>query len=906
MRLFYSILSLFFTLCSFSQEICNNGIDDNGDGFIDLMDPQCGCSPVAKKSLVPNFDFEEYTSCPSMMGQLYRVAPWMQGTMGTPSYYNKCGFVLADIDMYPSDGFPPNDEPIFFPSGNGIVGAVMGGSIVENLKATLTTPIPAGSEAQLSVKVAAIIYRNNPPNPYDKLVTDLTPMNLTIYGSPIVSNIPIFTPGNPDSVPGSTWIELGNAPYNPKPNWQDVTINFTVPFEIKQIMIGAPDQLPEPYNVPFMHLGSYPYFLYDDVMVNTAESADMFIKKQGNLCTDDLTLTAVLNAPAEGNVVYQWYKDGIPVYINGRSSVLNVSDGIFANLNGTYYVKVFDGTNCYEDNFTVNSIIPTPRVVMTPPACTTPGSILFNSFADEYSIDNGHTWSSNPYFDDLYAGYYTVVTRTGGCLSSPRNLIMPDFPDNLPPPYTLTTQPNSCADIGSIEVVTQEDFYSYDNGVTWTTSNTLQNVPAGDYLVLVKDDTGCMSLPVTVTLVSFTNNYAPPTGDAIQYFCVSENSTVQDINVVGSSIKWYDDPTAGNLLDSTTPLVDGQTYYASQSVNNCESLTRLEVTVVINTTLNANDYNVQICDTGTDNSEFLDLSDYDTFLTPSTSYFFHYYTSFNGAENQTATDEIINYQDYQISGTTTVYVRVTNQGSCYKVVELKLDLLAPPVVPIKDEIPVCEGRFVDIDAGPGHDSYLWSTNETTPTISVTEPGNYSVTVTKNHGTVTCSITKDFVVFLSNEATISEVVVSDWNQTENVITVVLSPNSVGDYEYSLNGLSFQDSNVFNGLEGGNYIVYVRDKNGCGTIDDSFYVIMFPKYFTPNGDGYNDTWKIKFAQSKDQFVTEIYDRYGKLLKVLKSNEGWDGTLNGTPLPSNDYWFKVNGADGKILRGHFTLKK
>jgi len=905
MRFLYSIILLLFTLGSFSQEICNNGIDDDGDGLIDLMDEECSCTPVARTSLVPNHDFEDFTSCPNMMAQLYKAPPWMQGTMGNPSYFNRCGFVLPDINNYPSDGFAPNDEPVFFPSGDGIVGVTMSTAYNEYIKATLTTPIPAGAEAQLSIKVAAIIYRNNPPNAYEMEVSDLTPTNLTIYGSPVVSTIPVITSMSP-VIPGSTWVELGNAPYDPKAKWQDVTMNFTVPFEIRQIMIGAPDVLPSAYNVPLMHIGSFPYFLYDDVVVNDLTNADMFIKKTGNLCTDDLLLTATLNIPPAGNVVYQWYKDGIPVYIDGRSAVLNVSDGLFPNKNGTYFVKVFDGTNCYEANFTVNSIVPNPRVVMTPPACTTRGTILVTSEGDEYSIDNGVTWSTDPFFDDLLSGTYQVLTRTGGCVSTVRNVNLPARSNNLPPPYILTTQPNSCADIGSIEVVTLNDFYSYDNGVTWTTSNTLQNVPAGDYLVLVKDATGCMSLPVTVTLASFTNNYAPPTGDAIQYFCITENATIQDINVTGSSIKWYDAPTGGNLIPVATPLQDGQTYYASQSVNNCESLTRLQVTAIITTTLNANDYAIQICDEGSDNSEFVNLSDYDSNLTPSTSYFFHYYMSFDGAENQTAADEILNFEDYELTGTTIVYVRVTNQGSCFEVVELTLSLLAPPVIPIKDTVPVCEGSFVAIDAGAGFDSYLWSTNETTRNISVTEPGAYSVTVTKNHGAVTCTTTKDFTVFVSNAATISEVVVSDWNETENTITVVLSPNSVGDYEYSLNGLSFQDSNVFTGLPGGIYTVYVKDKNGCGTIDDSFYVIMFPKFFTPNGDGYNDTWRIQFAQAKDQFTTEIYDRYGKLLKILKSNEVWDGTYDGTPLPSNDYWFKVNGSDGKTLRGHFTLKK
>ncbi|MFY0482167.1 T9SS type B sorting domain-containing protein [Flavobacterium sp. PLA-1-15] len=905
MKIYYSILLFFFTLCTFSQEICNNGIDDNGNGLIDLRDPECACTPAPKKSLVPNFDFEEYSSCPNMMGQFYKVAPWMQGTMGTPSYYNKCGFVLPDLDMYPPDGFPPNDEPVFFPSGNGIAGAVMSSNIVENIKATLTTPIPAGAEAELNLKVCAIIYRNNPPNPYDKVIADLTPINLTIYGSPTVSNIPTFLGGTPVG-PGSPWVELGNVPYDPKPNWQDVTINFTVPFVIKQIMIGGPEVMPEAYHVPFMHLGSYPYFLYDDVIINTADSGDLFIRKEGSLCSNDLTLTAVLNAPAAGNVVYQWYKGGYPVFINGASSVLDVSDGLYADKTGTYTVKVFDGTTCYENSYTVNTVIPMPRYIMTTAACETLGSILFTSPAEEYSINNGFSWSTNPLFEGLSYGYYYLLTRTAGCVSSPRTATMDEYPDNLPQPYILTTQPDSCADIGSIEVFDQSDYYSYDNGLTWTTSNTLVDVPAGDYLVLIKDETGCTSLPKTVTLTSYANNFAPPIGDAIQYFCVSEVSTVQSINADGNAIRWYDAPLDGNLLPNNTPLVDGQTYYASQTVNGCESKTRLEVTVIINTTLNADDYDTQICDIGNAGDEFIDLSDFDSYLTPSTSYFFHYFTTASGAETQNFDEEIINFRDFQIFGPTTVYVRVTNQGSCYKVVELKLDLLAPPVIPLKDRLPVCERKSIIVDAGAGHDTYLWSTGETTRTIIISQPGPYSVTVTKDHGKVTCDATKDFTVFLSNIATITDVEVSDWNQTENVITVILSPNSVGDYEYSLNGLSFQDSNVFTGLPGGLYTVYVKDKNGCGMTDDDFYVISFPKFFTPNADGYNDTWKIQFAQAGDQFITEIYDRYGKLLKKLRSNEGWDGTVDGTQMPTNDYWFKVTGNDGKELRGHFTLKR
>ena len=84
------------------------------------------------------------------------------------------------------------------------------------------------------------------------------------------------------------------------------------------------------------------------------------------------------------------------------------------------------------------------------------------------------------------------------------------------------------------------------------------------------------------------------------------------------------------------------------------------------------------------------------------------------------------------------------------------------------------------------------------------------------------------------------------------------------------------------------------------------MMYPKYFTPNGDGYNDTWAILFSVKETQLKVIILDRYGKLIKKLENNASWDGKLNGNDLPSTDYWFVVTRENGKEYRGHFTLKR
>jgi gliding motility-associated-like protein len=163
-----------------------------------------------------------------------------------------------------------------------------------------------------------------------------------------------------------------------------------------------------------------------------------------------------------------------------------------------------------------------------------------------------------------------------------------------------------------------------------------------------------------------------------------------------------------------------------------------------------------------------------------------------------------------------------------------------------------------------------------------------------------------MVVASNSATISNIITSDWTTENNTITIHVSNASVGDYEYSLDGVVYQDNNIFYSLDSGSYTVFVRDKNGCGTVKEDIYLLMYPKFFTPNNDTHNDTWSIKFSRFEPGLSVRILDRYGKFIKELKFNESWDGTYNGLELPSTDYWFVVSRADGKEHKGHFTLMR
>lgn len=147
--------------------------------------------------------------------------------------------------------------------------------------------------------------------------------------------------------------------------------------------------------------------------------------------------------------------------------------------------------------------------------------------------------------------------------------------------------------------------------------------------------------------------------------------------------------------------------------------------------------------------------------------------------------------------------------------------------------------------------------------------------------------------------------TDWTSEENMLTVFV--NGLGNYEYSIDGENYQASNQFTGLENGEYTVYVRDISGCGVTKGDVYLLMYPKFFSPNGDGYNDFWRIKFYQNEKNMIVKIFDRYGKFIKLLTDIDPvWDGTLGGQNLPATDYWFSVIRENGKEHTGHFTLKR
>ena len=164
--------------------------------------------------------------------------------------------------------------------------------------------------------------------------------------------------------------------------------------------------------------------------------------------------------------------------------------------------------------------------------------------------------------------------------------------------------------------------------------------------------------------------------------------------------------------------------------------------------------------------------------------------------------------------------------------------------------------------------------------------------------------------------LDRVEVLDTNLTldPNVNNVAVVVNGDGDYEYSLNGGNFQDDPTYSDIPPGLNTIVINDKNGCGTTEPiEFLVVAYPKFFTPNADGINDLWNVRGIETLTDPAVFVFDRYGKLIKQLGATDGWDGTFNGEPMPSTDYWFRFEYSEedagilvAKTRKTHFTLKR
>ena len=270
--------------------------------------------------------------------------------------------------------------------------------------------------------------------------------------------------------------------------------------------------------------------------------------------------------------------------------------------------------------------------------------------------------------------------------------------------------------------------------------------------------------------------------------------------------------------------------------------------------------------------------------------------------------------------TETIFVRVQNKTSLCVNANESFELIinslpdftvtTPQIICLND-IPL--NIFVE---NPGDVySYRWLDEAgavlgTNDNLDVARAGTYKVIATDN--VTLCEREETIVVNPSNVATLDPSFVTVVDEANNLgsqsnlsisIDTINNDLGPGDYQFAILNtdtntrtpfVGFQDEPLFENLEGGIYQIIVNDKNGCSP-DTTLLVsvLQFPKFFTPNGDTQNDTWVVKGANRTfyPNSSINIFNRYGKLVAQIQiDGPGWNGTYNGTLLPSDDYWYNV----------------
>jgi gliding motility-associated-like protein len=251
---------------------------------------------------------------------------------------------------------------------------------------------------------------------------------------------------------------------------------------------------------------------------------------------------------------------------------------------------------------------------------------------------------------------------------------------------------------------------------------------------------------------------------------------------------------------------------------------------------------------------------------------------------------------------------------------LPLEVHPVPAITLKGEEWLCSNLSTftkTINAGLVDEllkaiyTYEWTyngellTGESQYTLTVNKAGTYTVKAATDKG---CSRTRVITVSNSNIAKIEDIKIEDLTSSNSI---QVSVTGTGNYVYALdeeNG-NYQKESLFTNVTAGIHTVFVKDLNGCGIVLQEVALLGIPNFFTPNQDGFNDYWNIKGVNNafNGKTIIHVFDRYGKLISKLNPlNQGWDGTFNGRPLPSDDYWYTIALEDGRIMKGHFTLKR
>ena len=472
------------------------------------------------------------------------------------------------------------------------------------------------------------------------------------------------------------------------------------------------------------------------------------------------------------------------------------------------------------------------------------------------------TWSPNT-ISNQTSGSYIFTPNSGSC-GLPFTLNV-TISNSITPTFSLATTFCKNAIVPTLPLIS-------NNGIsgTWL-PNAISNQTSGSYVF--KPNAGSCGLPFTlnVTILNSIN----PVFSLANTFC--QNAIVPTLPLISNN------GISGTWLPTVISNQTSGSYVFTPNAGQCATNFTLNVTIS-----NSINPTFSIPTTFCQNA-----------IVPTLPLI---------SENGISGTWLPNVISNQTSGS---YVFAPNIGSCGLPFTLNVTIETPNV--IEEKLFICEDAngiavfpvSLNTQLNSGNYTFSWSENGNSlannlSSLTAFSEGTYEVVASPVVSG--CVILFRFEVLPLQPITVNiEVPKADFEANPTI--VVNASGGSGQYIYSFNDSSFQSNPVFYATDGGTISVVVKDANGCYTFSQTIVIWHYPRFFTPNNDGYNDTWGIN---SKKQIRIEIFDRYGKLIKQLLNNERWDGTFNTQILPSTDYWFVVYYDENKVYKSHFSLKR
>ncbi len=255
------------------------------------------------------------------------------------------------------------------------------------------------------------------------------------------------------------------------------------------------------------------------------------------------------------------------------------------------------------------------------------------------------------------------------------------------------------------------------------------------------------------------------------------------------------------------------------------------------------------------------------------------------------------------TGATTTAINVTQSGTYWvkssNVCDIVFDtfhvsFLTPEVI-LPEDTTLCTGKSLVIEPIAGNaDSYLWNTGATTPTLTVSGPGTYTLEISQQGCTASDTIHVEsispYVTILQEDTLIC-----------NSMPIVIKASS--NLESTFSWSDGTTGSLLTPTASGQYVVTAV--NRCGSFTDDVTVevidcnclVKIPDAFTPNGDGLNDVLTPVVAPgcNMQPFNFRVYNRFGQLVFTgIRPGQGWDGYFKDRPAETGTYMYYLEYKD------------